>query len=247
MVYQSEQQNNIQDSFDLTLMSSDLQNLSINVSEIIIDSLIKDRLLKDIPIVSTLANLVKIGANIHDKLFLKKILTFLNSLKDISVEDRNKMIRNIDDSKQYRIKVGEKLLYIIDRSEDYEISELAGLVFKYFIEGKIKYIEFLKTSTILNNLTISDFKRFIKMERFYHIDLDNVGDLIGTGLFDLHYEQVDVRVEDQDDHRILLEKYGSKYKTQVEGGGVDADVSRSGEILLEIFSPIYKKPRSIKI
>lgn len=241
------QQNNIQVSFDLTLTDSNLENINIDVAEIAIDSVLSDGLLKDLPIVGTLVSLSKLGANIHDKLFLKKILSFLYGLKDVSAEDRSKIIKEIDESKKYRIKVGEKLLYIIDKCDDYEISELVSVVFKYFIEGNISYKEFLKASIVLNNLTINDFKWFIEKGQSYHFDLDDINDLIGSGLFDLHYEQIDVRVEDQDDRKILMERYASKYKTEIEGGGIDANVSRSGEIILEIFCPAYQKPKKIVI
>jgi hypothetical protein len=239
-------QNNIQISFDSTLKDTNLSNLAINFTELTIDSLLNNGLIKDLPIVGTLVNLSKIGANIQDKLFLKKILSFLNGLKDVPVEDRKKMIKDIDDSKKYRIKVGEKLLYIIDKSSDYEMSELLGVIFKYYIEGNITYDEFLKVSSVLNNLTINDFKWFVEKGQSYHFDLDAISDLIGSGLFDLHYEQIDVRVEDEDDHKILMERYASKYKTNIDGGGIDANVSRSGEIILEVFCLTYKNSGTIR-
>ena len=245
MTDQSEQQN-IQASFDLTLKDSDLQNLGTDIAEIAIDSVLKDGALKDLPIVGTLVSLSKVGANVHDRLFLKKIVCFLNPLRDVSAENRRLMIKNIDESKKYRIKVGEKLLYIIDKSDDYEKSELIGIVFKYFIEGNIEYDEFLEVASALNNLTIKDFKWFIKYKKYFNFSLDDIGSLIGSGLFNLHYEQIDVRVSEQEDHKFITNPHPDKYKADVEGGGVDADISRAGEIILEIFCKEYKKTKAIK-
>lgn len=236
---------NIQESFNLTLTDSNLQNLSQDIVEVAIDSILNDGLLKDLPIVRTLVNLNKIGANIQDKLFTKKILSFLSGLKDISAKDRNKIIKEIDESKKYRIKVGEKLLYILDKCNDYEISELVSKVFKYFIEGKINYDEFQKTSIILSNINIKDFNWFITNNKKYY-DLDDVGDMINIGLFELHYEPISVNVENETDYKVLREANGPKYKSDVDGG-VSVNLSRSGEIILEIFCPSYKKPNLLKI
>lgn len=239
------QKNNIQNSFDLTLTNSNLQNLNIDIAELTIDSVLNDGLLKDIPIVGTIANLSKFGANIHDRLFLKKILSFLNQLKDIPVDKRKKMIGNIDYSKKYRIKVGEKLLYIIDSCDDYEISELISVVFRVYIEEKITYDEFLKTASVLKNLNIDDFKWFIKEKKYHYFNLDDIGGLVGSGLFELHYEEVNVEVSNRI-NPITREHDSKKFETDVDGG-VSVSLSRVGKIILEIFCPSYKKPKTIKL
>jgi len=76
----------IQDSFDLTLKNSNLQNIVSDFAELSVDSILQEGVLKDIPIVSTLISLTKVGISINDKLFLKKILYFINNIKDVPVE-----------------------------------------------------------------------------------------------------------------------------------------------------------------
>jgi hypothetical protein len=242
------EKDNIQNSFNTTLIDSNLENLGIDISELAIDSVLQDGLLRDIPIVGTIINLSKFGANVHDRLFLKKLLSFLNKLESIPSDKRKELIENIENSKKYRMKVGEKLLYIIDSCEDYEISELVGFLFKAFTEEKITYDDFLKGASVLKKLNMSDFKWFIKERKSYYFDLDDVGDLLSSGLFELHYEQLDVQVRDQDDYKVLRDSpYASKYKTEVDGGGVSVHLSRAGEIILEIFCPSYIKPKTMKV
>lgn len=239
------EKDNIQNSFNTTLTDSNLENLGIDISELAIDSVLQDGLLKDIPIVGTIINLSKFGANVHDRLFLKKLLSFLNKLESVPSDKRKELIKNIESSKKYRMKVGEKLLYIIDTCEDYEISELVGLLFKAFTEERVSYDDFLKGASVLKKLSMSDFKWFIKERKSHYFDLDDVGDLISSGLFELHYEQVSVQVEDETDSKTLMEG-GKKYKSDVDGG-VSVYLSRAGEVILEIFCPSYIKPKTIKI
>ncbi|PIQ68263.1 MAG: hypothetical protein COV91_05030 [Candidatus Taylorbacteria bacterium CG11_big_fil_rev_8_21_14_0_20_46_11] len=232
---------NLQSSFDSTLTDSNFQNLGIDLAEIGIDSILNQGLLKEIPIVSTIANLSKVGANIHDRLFLKKVLSFLNQMKSVSVDKRKEMIDKIDSSSKYRIKVGEKLLYIIDSCEDYEISELVSIVFKSYIQEKISYDDFLKVSTILSKINKSDFDWFVAERKNHSFDLDDVGDLISSGLFELHYEKVSVSVEDESDYDLLQE--GKKYNTDVDGGDISVSLSGAGKVILEIFCTSYQKSK----
>lgn len=241
-------QDNIQNSFNTTLIDSNLSDLGIDISELAIDSVLNDGLLKDIPIVGTIVSLTRFSANIHDRLFLKKILSFLNELKNISPEKRKKLIEDIDNSKEYRVRVGEKLLYIIDSCEDYEVSELVGVLFKAFTEELISYEDFLNGSSAIRKINAKDFRWFIKERKHHYFELSEVGDMINSGLFELYYEQPDIQVSDQDDYKVLRENpYASKYKAEVDGGGLSVHLSRAGEVVLEVFCPSYKKPKAAKI
>jgi hypothetical protein len=221
--------NNIQESFDKTLRNTNFQDTTIDISEITIDSLLKDGILKDIPIVGTLIHLAKLGTNVRDLLFLKKIISFMNGLKDVSPAERSKMINKIDDSQEYRVKVGEKLLYIIDSCNDYENSENVSMLFKAYLKGKISYDEFISGSNIIERIGSYDLKWFLKNTR-ESMSVEEVGSLISSGLFDLHYEQIDFSVEDQDDY-----ESSDRYKTRVNGGETYVKISRVGEIILEVF------------
>lgn len=243
-----QKQNDFEASFVATLKDANLQNLAIDIGELSLDSLMKDGILRDIPIVGTVISLTRLGANIQDKLFLKKILSFLKALKDVPIEDRSKMICSLDDSKKYRVKVGEKLLYIIDNCSDFENSEKVACVFKYLLDGKITYDEFLKTAKCLENLSMSDFNWFIKERKSRYYDLGVIGDLISSGLFELYFEDISVSVEEEEPRISSLShlKQKKEYNTDVDGG-VSVSLSRSGEIILEIFCSSYVKPKTIKL
>lgn len=54
----------------------------------------------------------------------------------MDTNQRQKMISDIDSSQKYKIQVGEKLLYIIDKCDDYTKSGIVSLIFKAYIEEK---------------------------------------------------------------------------------------------------------------
>jgi len=122
-------------SLDKTIKHTDLQNVTVDLSEVLIDSLIDDGIAKDIPIIGTIVGLGKATLGIRDSLFLKKVIYFISEIKNIPANTRNQMIDKIDSSKEYKIKVGEKLLYIIDKCEDHQKSSIIARLFVGFIKG----------------------------------------------------------------------------------------------------------------
>ena len=66
-------------SLDVTnvLCSSNLKDVSIDLAELTLDSILKNEALKNIPVVKTLLSIIETTQNISNYLFLKKIVTFL--------------------------------------------------------------------------------------------------------------------------------------------------------------------------
>lgn len=237
----------VEESFSLALQDADLQNVAVSAGELALDSLLDEGLLRDVPILGTLVKVISASATIADRLFLKKLLTFLLKLQDVSPEERARVIADIDNSKEYRTKVGEKLLYIVDTCEDSEIAELVGRVFKYFLQGQINYAEFLKTASVLQRLNIPDFKWFTKARESHYFDLSDTGDLMHTGLFELYYEDVRVDVVERErESKKIISSAQVPFRTVVDGGA-GVNLSRAGEIILEVFCYSYKKKAHIKL
>lgn len=230
----STKKENLQESFDESLIDTDLINLTGDITEISIDSFIKDGTLKDIPIVGAILGLARFGANVQDKLFLKKIVAFLMGLKSISVKDRKKMINKIDESKKYRIKVGEKLLYIIDNCNDYENAESVACIFRLFLESKINYDEFIRCSNVIEKITNYDFKWFLENGEDGMSIEDVPSSLIGAGLIGLQYERGEVSVSENTNSPLGFFP-GPKYKAIIEGSGVDGYITEIGKLILDIF------------
>lgn len=128
-----------------------IRELGTEISEVIIDNAIimpalnqinfnntsremVSGLLKDLPIIKMLA----ISNNVRDMIFISKLKSFLQPLNDISKSKIKKEITKIDKSKKYRKKVGENLINLIDRSFDEENAENVAILFRAFLDGKIR-------------------------------------------------------------------------------------------------------------
>jgi hypothetical protein len=172
--------NNVSDSLALTINEGELQNVSIDIAETIGDSFLNDGILKDLPIFGTILGITKGTLNIRDQLFIKKLIYFLSELSQISVTERQAQISKIESSTSYKNRVGEKLLYIIDKSEDAQKASLIGKLFCSFLREEINYETFLKCSNAIQNLFISDIFEFINSNE--RIELDKSSQYISVGL-----------------------------------------------------------------
>ena len=148
------------------LINSDFSKISQDILEIPLDNFIDNEILNKIPIFSTIVNLYNLGSTISDKIFANKLIHFLKELEDINPNTIQKEIQYIDDSNEYKHKVGEKILEIINRIDSEEKPKIIGRLFKNFILKKINYVEFLKLSYIVENIFYFDLK---KLNNFFEI------------------------------------------------------------------------------
>lgn len=225
----------LSNAFTETIKDTNLKEITVDISEILVDNILEDGILKEIPIIGTILKLGKFTLNIKDHLFIKKIIYFISEIKEVPPVKRNELISKIDSSEEFRIKIGEKLLFIIDKCEDHIESEYVAKFFKAFLNEKIYYSDFLRCTSILQNIFIEDFEYFITFnppekkysrandwsEYLSEIDIN----LINAGLLGREIGEINVR--DQDDWK-ASEKY------IVEGGKEYIYITDIGNIIREI-------------
>ncbi len=222
----------IDKSLSETLRNSDLQSVSANIVEIVIDSMLDEGVLKSLPIVGSIIGIGKTAITVKDQLFLKKIIAFLSGIRDIPQEKRREMIDLVNESKKEKLKVGEKLIYILDKCDDYVDAKYVAQLFTAFLEGKISYQDFLKGSRIIQNIFVGDLEYFLENDKSKFqrtTSSEEAPDeeefpLINVGILGFGYNPV--TVEDQWDY-----KMDNKYI--VNGGDAVVWVTMIGEILKE--------------
>ena len=158
----------IEKSITETIKTSNLSELTIDYAEVFTDSVLKDGILKDIPIVNSIVGVGKIGFAINDYLFLKKILSFLVNIKDVHQSQREKLLLKIENSEKYQKNVGEAILLIINKIDDLEKPKIIGKIFSFFLNGEIDYETFLRLSQSIEKVFLPDLSKLIQMEFYYY-------------------------------------------------------------------------------
>ena len=232
---ETNQINKLSNSLNETLADSNLQNVTSDLAETFTDTLLTDGLLKDIPIIGTIIGLTKASISLNERLLIKKLIYFLSELKDINAEKRQPLIDKIETSEKYRVNVGEKLLYIIDKCDDHISARYVAILFSAFLNEKIKYHDFLRGSTIIQKLFLHDLEQFIKTEvkelerkitRYDKGISDFENSLINAGICMTDIEPVTVQ-DQEDPEASMYERY------KVDGGDTQLYLTDIGHLLKE--------------
>lgn len=138
---------NLGSSLVATLRSDEVVSIASDAAEMGIDAALTEGLLKDVPIISTLMSLTKVGLTIRDRLFVKKLLKFLHELKSIPSKERQGMVEKLEGDSGYGRNAGEHLIEILERLDAHRKPEMTAIVFAAYVAGRID----IKTFHRLNN------------------------------------------------------------------------------------------------
>ncbi|MBH2007292.1 hypothetical protein I8H83_01680 [Candidatus Saccharibacteria bacterium] len=233
----------IEKSFSDTIKNSELLDASFEITEVGLDRFLEEGIVRELPVVKTIYALMQSGIAIHDRLFIKKLISFLIRIDEVSPEKRKKMIALVDNSKKYRIKVGEKLLYILDRCNDYEVAELVGELFKAYLTSNITYDQYILASEAVSNMPVATIKGFIigyDTEKGWR-SIEDVSGYIHSGLYDINYEEPNVVIRENDDYKALREGSANQYVADVQDGGMWATPSELGGVIWSALGGLYRE------
>lgn len=153
-----------------TIKSSELTKVSGELIEVGIDSILKNGLLKDIPVISVLSGIWNTGVAIRDYRFSNKLLLFLHESSKLPLEKRLELIEKLEDN-DFQKEAGEKLIAIIDNLESSSKAILIGKLLNLFGQEIITKDEFWRVSFIIEKLPTSDI---LALKGWRNIDLNKV-------------------------------------------------------------------------
>ncbi|MDQ7024584.1 MAG: hypothetical protein Q9P01_12045 [Anaerolineae bacterium] len=139
-----------------------VRDLVSDIAEVGLDSILDSGLLKDFPLIGIIAKTVGAAFAIRDRIFAKKVLSFLAQLDDIPQHKKQEFVDSLKDAKERR-KVGETLILLIDRLDDIGKAEILGRLFSAHIEQKISYDDFRRLSTIVSRVFIQDLQVLLEI------------------------------------------------------------------------------------
>lgn len=167
-----------------TIASPDLADLAQDFGEIALDGILKDGLLKDLPVFSSIVGVAKVAISIRDKLLVRKLLHFLHELGDTTEEERRKFLQQFANDPKEQRKVGENLILLLDRLDNLDKPTMVAKLFKAYLKGDIRdYDEFVYYSSVVDRAPISDLSALLLNfsgsgvgeewlgRKFYHLGL----------------------------------------------------------------------------
>jgi hypothetical protein len=157
-------------------------DLSIDYAELGFDEILTDGVLKEIPVIKTLVSIAKIGINIKERFFIKKLVTFLQEFHSgaISTKALNKFKAGFNNEPKYREKVTEQIMIFLDAQLTIDKSKILAKLFAAYVEGHYDWQHFLNLSTCLNLLYPQSFDYLKELSAInFKIPLSEERELLG--------------------------------------------------------------------
>ncbi len=145
----------MEEEFKKVLKSDELQNVSIEIVDNVLNNHVSQTVLKEIPIVKSIVSVAKIYNSISDRIFIKKAMHVLLELKNINWKDRIELTGSLTDSYSNGT---EKILYAIDQLDSIEKCILFGRICKLKALDKINVDQFNRLRKVIQEAYIPDLK-----------------------------------------------------------------------------------------
>lgn len=226
-------QKSVEDEMGLTIKNSDLTKINGEIVELGLDYFLEEGILRDIPVVGAINGVYNLSKNIRTAYFIKKIVRFLFQLNDTTIYERTEFINSIE-SKEGYTKVGEALILIIERMDDFQKADILGKLLKASIQGKFDYNTFLYLSHLINNnhtrhlftlsKTLENGKYFI--HKLSELELES---LIRGGIMENYNEAKEYKEKMQQGGEVVIENRVNTIHKQA----FETKISKSGHAILK--------------
>lgn len=218
-----------------TLFNDAAKNLSIDIIEMGLDSIIENEVLKELPFVKTVNAVAKTSLAIKEKFLLKKFLNFIKMFNEHHV-DENEIVKRkiaIENQEKWIYKEIEFLMIFLNDMDSMRKAKLLAILYNDYINRKINWERFCQYTEITNRLFSYDMDLLVEFYRYctntmqkgcgFSYDLTAYSRLSGLGL-----------IEKEFDYGQDFSKYGNVFR---EGSYVYR-ITYSGKILGRIISQL---------
>lgn len=134
-------------------------DIASDAAEIALDSVLNEGLLEEVPVFGWLKKSYNVTIAIRERIFLKKVANFLVGTNNVSDHERVSFQERIQSESGFSRKVGEGLVLLLDRQEDFDKAFILGRAFSRYMRDHIQYEQFLKMAKSIELAYIGDLRR----------------------------------------------------------------------------------------
>lgn len=146
------------DALEVSIFSP-LKDLVLEYAQLEIDKIFENTVLREIPIINTLAAFYEVGVNIRERNLAKQTVAFLQGFNDksISQEFLEKHRKELDsDPGKLDQELSRVIILLDDHIEDVQ-SEILGAFYRSYIQGAISWDKFCELSVANRKMFFCDY------------------------------------------------------------------------------------------
>lgn len=146
------------DSWSETIANSNLGDLLIDLSEVGLDAVTENEFIKDIPIISTVVSLYKIGHSLRERSYIKKLEAFLREISKGTVDEkkREQYLDRITKDKRTVQHELEYVLLLVDRIISEQKAQFLARLLVAYITTDIDWRMFCQLSEVIDRFLPGD-------------------------------------------------------------------------------------------
>ena len=130
----------------------------MDIGEVFLDTVFEDGILKNIPIIGTIAGIAKASVAVRDRQLAKNTYAFIKGLREytVSQEKLEEYRHKLEDPKIANRELGYVLL-LLDREIHAEKSVFFGRMYAAVVDQSISWEQFQELSEALDRMFMADF------------------------------------------------------------------------------------------
>ena len=167
MISETKTENMLIPAFNSSLFDSPAMDITTELLEVGLDSILDEGLLKDIPILGVIVKTGNLARNIYDRNLLRQTFMFINSFKDKTIESE-KLIKYRDslykNPKKAEQELGRVLVYL-NRFVDLQKSQFIASAYRYYISEFYSWDQFCELAEVVDRLFVSDIVELMQLGR----------------------------------------------------------------------------------
>lgn len=127
-------------------------------AELGLDALVEDGLFKDIPVVSTVTAVYRIGKSIRERHHIAKLISFLNEINKgiVNEEKREEYREKFASNEKFRNQELEYILILIDRYISFDKPQMLAKLYLAYLDGEIIWEEFTMYAEVIDRFLLLD-------------------------------------------------------------------------------------------
>ena len=141
-------------------LSSDICDTAGDLAEVGLDTVMDDGILKDIPILSTVVGLYRIGHTIRERHEIKQLALFVAELNRGCTDEnkRKQLLEKLNSDTRKSKQEIEYILVVLDSYLEYEKSQMLAKLYIAYLEETITWAEFAEYASMVKQLIPGDLK-----------------------------------------------------------------------------------------
>lgn len=160
-------------SFEKSLDSNMFDDIG-EIADLGINLLMDNEILKNIPFVSTTMRIYHIGKTVHDRIYISKLIAFLNEINNgiADENERKKYQEKFKCNENFRNKELEYILILIDRYIDCKKPKMLSKLYLAYLDEQIDWQDFLTYAEVIDRLLIRDYELFISDKETFTVRVE---------------------------------------------------------------------------